>query len=205
MKIMLSIFIKNNIPHQQKSIPMKKFSMFTFALILVFVSISFQSCEKDTTETVSPTDTNRWIVIGLGRQFNSCRPGGVLCIRTDDLKEKEALSLPLDQDHAITKPTVLEDGAVQMEMKVNIEQLSPELRAQLLEKKTLVVEEGFKLPEHIMQQAYTNAGLKYNDQQAEVTKGVYRITSPDGNGTGPQLLTITITIKIGKVTISISW
>lgn len=184
---------------------MKKFQIFSLVLMLIFVSISFQSCEKDTSETLSPTDNNRWIIIGLGRQFNSCRPGGLLCIRTDDLLEKEAFSLPLELDHALTKPIILEDGALQMKMKVDIEQLSPELRTQLLEKKALTVEETFQLPEHIMKQAYANAGLKYDGQRAEVAKGVYRITSPDGDGTGPQLLTITITIKIGKVTITISW
>ncbi|MFN7117177.1 MAG: hypothetical protein ACK4TA_10290 [Saprospiraceae bacterium] len=184
---------------------MKNFQMFSFAFILLFVSISFQSCEKETAETVFPADNHRWIVIGLGRQYNSCRPGGLLCIRTENLLEKEAFALPLDLDHAVTKPIILEDGSLQMEMKVSIEQLSPELRAQLLEKKALVVEEGFQLPEHIMQQAYINSELQYKGQQAEVPKGVYRVVAQDGNGTAPQLLTITITIKFGKVTISVSW
>lgn len=183
---------------------MKKIQMFSLAIILLVSSFSFQSCVKDEVVTVD-TKAKSWIVIGFHKFFNSCQPGGAICIRTEKLAESALRNLQLNLDEATSKPIVLDDGSIQLQMETNVAQLSPAARRQLFEDKTMVVEEGFALSETTMQQAYENAGQSYNGEQAKVAKGIYKILTEGGDGAAPQRVKITITIKRDSITITITW
>lgn len=181
---------------------MKKTLCFALVLTAIF---GFQSCVKDPGVTEEPTNARTWIIIGLGKRFNSCQDARSICIRVEDIKEKEAPNYPLELDEALSEPKALTDGAIQLEMEADVEDLSANARSTFLDEKMVIVDEDFVLSETTMRQAYENAGLPYNGQRTEVLKGAYPVRPLGGAGTAPQRIKITITIKDGKLTITISW
>lgn len=183
---------------------MKKFQMFILAMILLVSSFSFQSCVKDE-EITEITKAKSWIVIGLYKRFNTCERGNAFCIRTEKLDESALRNLQLSLDETTSQPVVLKDGSIQLQMEMDVQQLSPEARRQLFEEKVMVVDEDFALSKTTMQQAYGNTDLPYNGEQAKVAKGVYKIITDGGDGSAPRKIKITITITKDSITITVSW
>ena len=181
---------------------MKKFQLLSIALVAILAATS-TSCVKE--ETEKPAERLS-IWIGLNRWFGNCANGGFICIIAENVHPREALQLPLGIDEAVSEPVALENGAVVMEMEVDVKRLSPSTQRRLFEQRVLVVEEDIVLSETLMRQAYENAGLTYRGQRAEVLRGTYDVVST-GNGGVPSStrITITITIKDGKVTITVRW
>jgi len=128
-----------------------------------------------------------------------------MCVRVERLAENALNNLQLALDEATSKPVVLEDGSIQLEAQISVDQLSPAARKQLLSEKVMVVDEDFALSETTLQQAYENSGLSYNGEQAKVAKGVYRILAEGTGGTAPQRFKITITFTKGELEIKITW
>ncbi len=165
----------------------------------------FTACVKDPVVS-EPSSNERWIVIGLLKQFNTCWNAYSFCIRLDNLKPETAKTLPLEVDEALSKPVAARDGSVTFDMEVNTSELSEKARLQLLQEKAMIVDEDFVLSKELMQQAYNNAGLAYGGQQLEVLKGLYPVeVIGNSDGTPPQRIVITITIHNGGITITIRW
>jgi hypothetical protein len=169
------------------------------------VGISFTACVKDTDANI-PSHTDKWILVGLLREFNSCQKSVAICIRANNLPDDVVRTYPLEKDEALSKPLASSDGSLTMELEMDTDQLTEEARFQLFQEKALVVTEDFVVGKEIMQQAYENAGIPYNGQQLEVLKGAYRVYfESDSTGAEPQRIIITITIHDGVITITIRW
>ncbi len=181
---------------------MKKFQLLSIALVALLAA-TFTACVKE--EPVAPATERLSIWIGLYKQWNSCRDANFFCVRADYIDRSTLPTLALGTDEAVSEPVALDNGAIEMAMEVNTERLSPRARRQLLEQRVMVVEEDIVLSERLMRQAYQNAGLPYNGQRAEVLKGTYDVIPVGGGGAVPQRIIITITIKDGKVTITVRW
>jgi hypothetical protein len=181
---------------------MKKIQFVSLALVTL-LSFSFQSCVKE--EPVAPVNERTSIIIAWPRSFNSCWEGSAFCIRLENISEREAAVFPLGTDEALSQPLLRADGSVQLKMEMEVADLSPQARMIFFEEKELVIDEDFALSETTMRQAYENAGLPYAGQRVEVLKGLYPIVTENGDGAAPQRIKITITIKDGKLTITIKW
>jgi hypothetical protein len=181
---------------------MKKFQVLNFAVVALVI-VGFSSCQL--VEPVEPAKERTGIWVGLGKRFNDCAESNFLCIRTDYISTKEMLGLPLEIDQAVSEPVVQADGSIQMEMDVEVENLSPHTRDLLLAKKTLVLDETVVLSGGVMRQAYENADLTYEGQRLEIIRGVYPVSTPDLGGTPPERISITITISKGTITITVRW
>lgn len=166
---------------------------------------SFTACVKEPVIT-EPSSNERWIIIGLMKNFNTCQNAVALCIIMDNLGEAVARTISLGVDEALSKPVAARDGSVTFEMEVSTSQLSEKARLQLLHEKAMIVDEDYVLSKELMQQAYNNAGLAYGGQQVEVLKGLYPVeVIGNSDGTPPQRIVITITIHNGGITITIRW
>lgn len=181
---------------------MKKFQVLNFAAAALLV-FGFSSCLLE--EPIEPAKERTGIWIGIGKRFVDCAEASFICIRSENLTTKEMRGLPLETDQAISEPVVLADGAIEMEMEVEVENLSPHARQVLLHEKVLLVEENAVLSEGVMRQAYENSGLPYEGQRAEILKGAYLVSAPDPGGVVPQRIVITITISKDKITITVRW
>lgn len=182
---------------------MKKFQLLSFALVAMLAA-TFTSCVKEETEEPAKERTGIWI--GIGKRFLSCEDGGFICIREDNIPGDVLHTLSIGTDEAVSEPVALDNGAVELEMVVDTKRLSPRTNRMLLEQRVMVVDETIVLSETLMRQAYENAGLPYNGQRAEVARGTYDVLLTGNGGVPPSTrITITITIKDGKVTITIRW
>ncbi|MBX2928661.1 MAG: hypothetical protein KF852_12575 [Saprospiraceae bacterium] len=181
---------------------MNKHSFLTLAAVTL-LSFTFSSCEKE--PPAEPVNERSAIVIGLGKRLIDCNTSYFFCIPLQDVFGKDIPTLSLGTDEFVSEPVVNAAGAIELAMSVDTNRLSPRTRTLLLEQRQLTLEDDIVLNEGVMRQAYENAGLPYNGQQAEVLKGTYDITTVGNGGPVPQRIIITITIKDGKVTISIKW
>lgn len=181
---------------------MNKHSFLTFAAATL-LSFTFSSCEKE--PPAEPVNERSAIVIGLGKRFIDCNTSYFFCIPLQDFFSKDIPTLSLGTDEFVSEPVATAAGAIELAMNVDVENLSPRTRTLLLEQKQLILENDIVLNEGVMRQAYENAGLPYNGQQTEVLKGAYHITTPGAGSPVPQRIKITITVKDGKVTITIKW
>lgn len=181
---------------------MKKFQVLNFAAAALLV-FGFTSCLLE--EPIEPAKERTGIWIGIGKRFVDCAESNFICIRTDNLTAKEMRGLPLETDEGISEPIVLADGSIEMEMEVEVSNLSPHARQLLFNKKVLVLDETVVLSEGVMRQAYENAGVPYLGQRAEILRGDYLVSAPDLSGDQPQKIVITITISKGTITITVRW
>lgn len=182
---------------------MKRFQLLSFALVAMMAA-TFTSCVKEETDVPAKQRTGIWI--GLGKRYTTCQDASFICIRQDNIDRRELLQLPLETDEAVSEPVALDNGAIVLEMDVDTERLSPRTHRQLFSQKVMVVDEDILLSESLMRQAYENAGQPYNGQMTEIVKGAYEVVLT-GNGNVPPRarIIITITIKDGKVTITVRW
>ncbi len=180
---------------------MKK-QIWSIAFFAALMAIPFAACVKD---PVEPTAKQKGIWIGLGKVFNSCSNGSFICIRRDkDFYENMLLQRP-NTDEVATLPVAQADGSILITGKMKGENLSERVRSLLLERRLLEVAEDVVLGEDLLRTAYENAGLTYNGQQVNISKGTYQVEVEETGGSGTsEQRKIVITIKVKGVTIIIT-
>jgi len=188
---------------------MKSVNVFLLALV-TFSLFTLSACQKDPVEDIVPEPQTVYFgnfLLMQDIEHGKCVPGLSFCLTARPEDPHNAETLPLGMDEFLARPKLNSDGSLVFEGKLKEENLSPEAAKQFLERRRIVVRNGFTLDEDLVRQAFEDAGIDFGPGESprifEVPQGEYEVLVDEELDATGQRIKITITIKLGPVTIVI--
>lgn len=154
----------------------------TNLLLAVLLTLALSACQKENLDIVSEPQTAYFANFLLLHDIvhGQCVEGTSFCL-TARPEDPHTNTGPVGTDEFTARPVLQSDGRLVFRPDASIpaSSLSDEALDLLLQRRRIVVSNGFFIDEDLIRQAYLDAGIGFSGRRIEIPAGEYEVTLDD--------------------------